>query len=100
MRYTPMRCKPMRHTPVRYMPMRCTPMRCTPLKCTPVRCTFIRYTPMRCTPAHCCVQAAFRWRFAGSYTTAGQEPAISHETGTRQKGVSYVYKYQLATQIE
>src|SRR5271170_8078163 len=26
--------------------------------------------------------------------TAGQGPAISHETGTRPKGVSYVYKYQ------
>jgi hypothetical protein len=57
-----------------------------------------------------CVRAALRRRSAGSYTTAGmdqlerdpagQEPAISHETGIRPKGVSYVYKYQLATQVE
>jgi hypothetical protein len=32
--------------------------------------------------------------------SAGQGPAMSHETGTRPKGFSYVYKYQLATQVE
>jgi hypothetical protein len=31
---------------------------------------------------------------------AGQGPAISYETGTRPTGFSYVYKYQLATQVE
>jgi hypothetical protein len=29
--------------------------------------------------------------------SAGQGPAISDEAGTRPKGVSYVYKYQLIT---
>ena len=32
--------------------------------------------------------------------SAGQGPTISRETGTRPKGFSYVYKYQLATQVE
>jgi hypothetical protein len=32
--------------------------------------------------------------------SAGQGSAMSHETGTRPKGFSYVYKYQLATQVE
>jgi hypothetical protein len=31
---------------------------------------------------------------------AGQGPAISYETGTRPIGFSYVYKYQLAAQVE
>jgi hypothetical protein len=31
---------------------------------------------------------------------AGQGPAISYETSTRLTGVSCVYKYQLATQVE
>ena len=32
--------------------------------------------------------------------TAGQGPAISDETGTRPKRFSYVYKYQVVTQVE
>jgi hypothetical protein len=32
--------------------------------------------------------------------SARQGPAISHETGTRPKGYSYVYKYQFVTQVE
>ena len=32
--------------------------------------------------------------------SAGQGPAISYETGTRQAGFSRVYKYQLATHVE
>jgi hypothetical protein len=32
--------------------------------------------------------------------SAGQGPAISHETDTRPQGFSYVYKYQIAPQVE
>jgi hypothetical protein len=40
------------------------------------------------------------WVGASWEGTAGQGPAILHETGTRPKGFSYVYKYQLATKTE
>jgi hypothetical protein len=55
------------------------------------------------------VSAAIR-RFVHSYRlswagtswrgTAGQGPAISHETGSRLTGFSYVYKYLLVPQVE
>jgi hypothetical protein len=32
--------------------------------------------------------------------SAGQGPAISHEAGTLPRVFPYVYKYQLATQVE
>jgi hypothetical protein len=35
-----------------------------------------------------------------SYTSAGQEPAILYGTGARPIGVSCVYEYQLAAQID
>jgi hypothetical protein len=47
------------------------------------------------------VSVVIRWLVRHSwYGPAGQEPAISHETGTRPAGFSYVYEYQLATWVE
>jgi hypothetical protein len=71
---------------------------------------FVDFPPeSRTDPVSCCVQAAFRWRFAGSYTTAGRNQlerfswtgtSYSDETGTRPTEFSHVYGYQLVTQVE